>query len=144
MIDDRAARPCHLQEPMNKLEIGKCTFTNCSIGISLDEDHLGGEVNPERSGGKVVVRVDEESVQVVQSPLTPKSLKVDGGGDKRPEKTNLLCDVTNCTFETGFYGVMNQSRKTRLMVEVTSKSDKTKARILLKIFYMVGIRKLEV
>merc|ERR1719259_373131 len=105
-----------LQEPMNKLEIGKCTFTNCSISISLDEDHLGGEVNPE--SGKVVVRVDEESGQVVQSPGTPKSLKVDGGGDKRPdEKTNLLCDVTNCTFETGFYGVMNQSRKTRLMVE---------------------------
>ena len=121
MIDDRATRPCDLQEPMNKLEIGKCTFTNCSIGISLDEDHLGGEVNPE--SGKVV-RVDEESGQVVQSPGTPKSLKVDGG-DKRPEKTNLLCDVTNCTFETGFYGVMNQSRKTRLMVEVTSKFDST-------------------
>ena len=78
VIDDRAARPCHLQEPMNKLEIGKCTFTNCSIGISLDEDHLGGEVNPE--SGKVVVRVDEESGQVVQgSPGTPKSLKVDPG-----------------------------------------------------------------
>ena len=125
MIEDRAARPWDLQEPMNKPEIGKCTFTNCSIGISLDEDHLGGEVNPE--SGKVVVRVDEESGQVVQSPGTPKSLKVDGC-DKRPEKTNLLCDVTNCTFETGFYGVMNQSRKTRLMVEVTSKSDKKSLR----------------
>ena len=84
-------------------------------------------MNPE-SGGNVV-RVDKESGQVVQSPGTPKSLKVDGGCDKRPEKTNLLCDVTNCSFETGFYGVMNQSRKTRLMVEVTSKSDKTYSQV---------------
>ena len=114
-----------IRDIMNRMEIIQCNMRNCSIGISVDEQHNGGETN-----------LDNQSFegQDSRSPQTPKNIReeprrsvIDSDGDS---DVNLRVSCSGCTFEQCYYGVMNQSRKTRLFLESNNFMDIPKAIIL--------------
>jgi len=119
-----------LKDIVNSVDIVDCVMRNCSIGISVDEAHLGGDTD---MYGKDPIDPDRLD-SGIRSPQTPKSsgLKVDQQRDQpvKDQEVNLKIDVRRCNIETGFYGVMNQSRKTRLVVGNTTFHDIPKAFII--------------
>jgi len=123
-----------LKDIVNTLEIDDCVLRNCSIGISVDEAHLGGETDVFSKDP-----IDAEKYDAgIRSPVTPGRVNLqqeepkakDDDQQQQQGKVNLQIEVRNCNFDTSFYGVMNQSGKTRLVVNDNTFHDIPKAFII--------------
>jgi len=142
-----------LKDEVNNLRINECSMRACSIGVSVDDNHYGGET--EHSGRK---SAEEEHAcgGLHRSPVTPRVLTQDGhlcGGAAcahaaaggRSSQVNLKIELSQCNFDTCYYGVMNQSGKTRLLVESNTFDDVPKAVIIIyrNLGYATALRRNE-
>jgi len=113
------------KEFYNRVTINHCSFQECSLGLSIDEEHYGGET-------------EDRELRLCgsrpSSPTSPPKAKIrqDTREDKHVccENTNLNIQVDNCAFQYGYYGVMNQSGKTRLLVDANSFFNISKAFVI--------------
>jgi len=104
------------EEHPNKVGMHNCLFEECSLAVTVNEDH----------------KSCQSSNEPPDSPKTPQRIKKDTSEIRREcqKHTNLDITIDKCRILNGYYGVMNQSGKTRLLVTKNVFHDICKAVII--------------